>query len=150
MAAKKPSKLNFMEGLSTPETSYAKNIKMDEASKVEPEISEKTDSMNSAMPEESSVEINPKEDITDNPNWEDYFPRASKNARSERVRDASTILSLLIPPDIKSFIKFEAERKGQSMNEYICSLVRPDFEKDKEVYFEYKKYQEGLAKFKMK
>ena len=72
---------------------------------------------------------------------------SSKKEKKERVRDSSTILSLLLTPRMKSFIQFEARRRKMSMNEYVCNLIKPDYEKDKELFEEYLKYLEGMSKF---
>ena len=111
--------------------SVAKNIKKqdEEAFDIKPEPIE--------IASEPVKEIEPiKEMIT-----------SSKKEKKERVRDSSTILSLLLTPRMKSFIQFEARRRKMSMNEYVCNLIKPDYEKDKELFEEYLKYQEGMSKF---
>ena len=124
MAASKSSKFNMLDGLSIAKTKNEEPAK--EVEEVKPKKAAEAE-------KKEKVSVEKKEEKITEPEIKE---------KKERVRDATTILSLVLTPEMKSFIKFEANRKKMTMNDYVCSLIRPDYEKDKELYEEYKRFME--------
>lgn len=92
-----------------------------------------------------TAKTEPQDSIIEQTNPEPEKKDVKHETSNRQVKDGTTILSLVLTPEKKSFIRFEASRRGITMNEYINSLIQPDYEKDLE---DFRKYEEFMRMMK--